>query len=212
MKTRTISRRDFVYLAIGGGGLVVAAYPLSKVFSQPGGNGGGAELFKPTPTNTLGPFYKRGAPLKEKLTATNSGGTPLLVTGRVIDTHGKVLADAKLEVFHSNAHGDYDMDGFDCRGEIAIAANGSYRYETVVPGQYGGRAQHVHYMINAPGHKRLITQLYFENDPKFGGDPDRNFVKDGLVEHRELIRPVTSMKRNGVEYSTVEFNLCLEPA
>lgn len=207
--SRTISRRDFVYLAVGGGGLVVAGYPLSRVFSQPTTEGG--ELFKPTPTNTLGPYYKPGAPVTEKLSKPNTLGKPLIVSGRIIDTRGKLLTDAKLEVFHADAHGDYDLDGFNYRGVIPVSTSGTYKYETVVPGEYGGRAQHVHYMINAPGHKRLITQLYFENDPKFGGDPNRNYTRDGLVEHRELIRPVSSVKRNNVEYSTVEFNLCLEP-
>lgn len=208
--SNTISRRDFVYLAIGGGGLVVAGYPLSRVLSQP--NNERSELFKPTPTNTLGPYYKSGAPLTEKLTHADASAKPLMVSGKVINTRGQILSDAKLEVFHANAHGDYDMDGFDCRGVIPVSTSGTYKYETVVPGQYGGRAQHVHYMINAPGHRRLITQLYFENDPKFAGDPNRNYIRDNLVEHRELIRPVLSMERNKVNYSIVEFHLCLERA
>jgi protocatechuate 3,4-dioxygenase beta subunit len=207
---RTISRREFVYLGLGGG-LVVAGYPLARAFSSTSTPVEG-ELFQPTPSNTLGPFYVSGAPRREKLTTAGAAGTPLLVTGQVINTLGKVLADAKLEVFHSDAHGDYDMQGFNFRGEIPVHANGSYRYETIVPGQYGGRAQHVHYMISAPGHRRLITQLYFEDDPKFAGNPDVNFTRDGLVEHRELIRPVTRTRKDGKEHSVVEFNICLQRA
>ena len=210
MKRRTISRREFVYLGVGGG-LVVASYPLARAFSSASSPPEG-ELFQPTPPNTLGPFYLGGAPRKEKLTAAGAAGTPLLVTGRVIDTHGKVLADAKLEVFHSDAHGEYDMNGYNCRGKISVATNGSYRYETIVPGQYGGRAQHIHYMINAPGHKQLITQLYFEDDPKFSGNPDVNFRRDGLVQYRELIRPVRKTRKDGRDYSAVEFNICLQTA
>jgi protocatechuate 3,4-dioxygenase beta subunit len=210
MKRPQISRRDFVYLSLGGG-LVVAGYPLARALSITGAETG-PELFKPTPGNTLGPFYKKGAPRKEKLTAINAPGSPLLVTGRVINTHGKVLSDARVEVFHSDAQGNYDMNGFECRGEIPVGQDGGYKYETVVPGQYGGRAQHIHYLINAPGHKRLITQLYFENDPKFEGNPDRNYTKDDLVWHRELIRPVIKLKQNNIDYTSVEFNICLETA
>jgi catechol 1,2-dioxygenase len=104
------------------------------------------------------------------------------------------------------------MRGFHCRGEVPVNSNGEYRYESVVPGQYGGRAQHVHYVISAPGHKRLVTQLYLETDPKFEGNPDRNYTKDSLVWHRELIRPVTAIKRNNLSYASVEFNICLETA
>jgi protocatechuate 3,4-dioxygenase beta subunit len=207
---RTISRRKFVYLGVGGG-LVVATYPLARAFSAVSSLPEG-ELFRPTPPNTLGPFYVGGAPRKEKLTAAGASGTPLLVAGRVINTRGKELPDAKLEVFHSDAHGEYDMQGFNCRGDIRVTRNGSYGYETVVPGQYGGRAQHIHYMITAPGHRQLITQLYFENDPKFSGNPDVNFRRDGLVQHRELIRPVRKTTKHGRDYSIVEFNICLQTA
>ncbi|MEK6281391.1 MAG: hypothetical protein AABN95_13645 [Acidobacteriota bacterium] len=209
MNRPRISRRDFVYLGLGGG-LVLATYPFGRAFSQRGASG--TKLFVPTPSNTLGPFYKKGAPRKEKLLAANEGGTPLLVNGRVINTDGKVLSDAIVEVFHSDAQGEYDMRGFHCRGEVPVNSNGEYKYESVVPGQYGGRAQHVHYVISAPGHKRLVTQLYFENDPKFEGNPDRNYTKDNLVWHRELIRPVTTTKRNNLSYASVEFNICLETA
>ena len=81
-----------------------------------------------------------------------------------------------------------------------------------MPGQYGGRAQHVHYVITAPGRKQLVTQLYFETDPKFQGNPDKNYGRDRLVWHRELIRPVAKITRNNTSYSSVVFNLCLEKA
>ena len=205
-----ISRRDFVYLCAGGG-LLAAGFPLARVISQ-SKNGSVKQAYAPTPTNTLGPYYKRGAPRREKLTEPNEAGTPLLVAGRVINTDGVPLTNATVEVFHANAHGDYDMDGWRWRGEIPLNARGEYLYETVVPGQYGGRAQHVHYLINAPGHKRLVTQLYFENDPKFAGNPDQNYTRDNLVWHRELIRPVGSVNRNGTAYASVTFDICLEKA
>lgn len=208
MANGRVSRRDFVYLCIGGG-LLAAGFPLARVISQ-SKDGKKYLILNPTPSNTLGPYYKAGAPRREKLTEANEKGTPLLVTGRVFNIEGKPLTNATVEVFHANAMGDYDMEGWRWRGEIPLNAGGEYSYETVVPGQYGGRAQHVHYMINAPGHKRLVTQLYFENDPKFAGNPDKNYTRDGLVWHRELIRPVANINRNGMAYSAVTFDICLE--
>lgn len=210
MSKREVSRRDFIYLCVGGGVLAVG-FPLARVISQ-SKDGKSKQIIAPTPANTLGPFYKQGAPLRDKLVEASEQGTPLMVTGRVINTEGQPLANATLEVFHANAYGDYDMDGFRWRGRIPVGAGGDYRFESVVPGQYGGRAQHVHYVINAPGHKRLVTQLYFENDPKFAGNPDKNYTRDSLVWSRELIRPVSTVNKNGAAYSAVTFDICLEKA
>lgn len=207
MKLSQISRRDFIYLSIGGG-LLVASYPLARVVSQ-SKDGKNSLAYAPTPSNTLGPFYKKGAPLREKLIEQNDPGIPLLVAGSIINTSGQRLAGATLEVFHSDHYGEYDLEGFRHRGQIPVHASGEYKFETIIPGQYGGRAQHIHYVITAPGHRQLVTQLYFENDPKFEGNPDKNYTKDGLVGYRELIRPVT---KNNASHSSVVFDICLEKA
>ena len=206
MKKR-FSRREFGYLVFGSG-VFVAGYSLAGSLAQTQAIQD-VQALKPTPANTLGPFYRSGAPKRDKLVEMGQSGTPLLVTGRVIDLAGRPLNRAVLEVFHADHDGEYDMSGFNCRGEIPITANGEYKYETVMPAAYGGRAQHIHYRVNAPGQKGLITQLYFETDPKFAGNPDQNYVEDRLVEHRELIRPVGTITKNGLTYRTVSFDICL---
>ncbi|HEX8145454.1 MAG TPA: hypothetical protein VF553_22990 [Pyrinomonadaceae bacterium] len=206
MKERRFSRRDFIYLGLGGG-LMVAG--LRRAISQQREAG---QLFAPTPSNSLGPFYKRGAPRREVLTEAGAAGNLLLVAGRIINTDGKALSGATLEVFHADAEGEYDMQGYRYRGEIPVGVSGAYGFESIVPGAYGGRAQHLHYVVNAPGHRRLVTQLYFENDPKFAGSPDKNFNRDSLVQHRELIRPVKIVSKNNASYSSVVFDICLEKA
>jgi protocatechuate 3,4-dioxygenase beta subunit len=210
MKKYEGSRRDFIYLCVGGG-LLAIGYPLAGALSQ-SGEGKAQGSFAPTPSNSLGPFYKKGAPRREKLIEAGDAGVPLIVAGQVINTQGQPLPDATIEVFHTDHHGNYDMDGFRYRGEIPSNAKGEYRFETIIPGQYGGRARHIHYMIGAPGHRRLVTQLYFENDPVFGGNPDKTYTRDRLVEHRELIRPVAVANKENASYSSVVFNICLEKA
>jgi protocatechuate 3,4-dioxygenase beta subunit len=213
MKKGQFSRRDFFHLCLGGG-LLAASYPLARVLSQvrsprPSQQ---QQAHRPTPDNTLGPYYRTGAPRTERLEVPGGSSTPLLVAGLIINTDGAALPNSKLEVFHADQFGDYDMAGFRCRGEIPVGADGRYRYETVMPGQYGGRAQHIHYVITAPGHRQLVTQLYFETDPKFDGNPDKNYTRDGLVQHRELIRPVEAARHNNAAYSSVTFDICLEKA
>ena len=77
MKKRRVSRRDFIYLGIGGG-LQTAGYPLVRAVSQ-SRNVNKGHAFVPSPGNTLGPFYRKGAPRREKLFDANSAGVPLLV-------------------------------------------------------------------------------------------------------------------------------------
>ena len=206
MKKEQESRRSFLYLLIGGG-LLAAGYPLINALSQSGERKSKQSL-APTPSNSLGPFYKKGAPRREKLNEANDPGTPLLVAGRVVNTDGKPLSDAVVEVFHADNSGNYDMEGFRFRGQVLSQPSGEYKFETIVPAGYGGRPRHIHYVINAPGHRQLITQLYFTDDPFFGGDPEKNFSRDGLVE-RELIRPVTFAEQSNRRLSSVVFDICL---
>ena len=71
-------------------------------------------------------------------------------------------------------------------------------------------AQHVHYMVKAPGCTPLVTQLYFATDPVFKGDPDHNFTADPLVHTRELVRPVLLTGDPGTPTAAVTFELVLE--
>ena len=52
---------------------------------------------------------------------------------------------------------------------------GRYEYETIKPAAYGvgnsTRPAHIHYMAQARGHSRLITQCYFKGDPHIARDP-----------------------------------------
>jgi protocatechuate 3,4-dioxygenase beta subunit len=167
---------------------------------------------RPTPPNALGPFFKRGAPRAGKLAPEGAPGLPLSVSGQVFDTRGERLDDAVVEVWHASNAGVYDNHGFDYRGLLPLNA-GRYGFESVMPGHYPDRVcQHVHYMVSAPGHKQLITQLYFATDPVFEGDPDKNYGKDPLLHSRELIRPVTIAGAPGAPRARVSFDVVLERA
>jgi protocatechuate 3,4-dioxygenase beta subunit len=147
---------------------------------------------KPTQWNEIGPFYKRLAPNQAQMRTASDPGLPLTVHGAVYDTRGDALAGAKLEIWHADHHGLYDLDGYRFRTALVAGAQGKYSFDSIMPGHYPSRVcQHVHYLVTAPGHKPLITQLYFATDPVFEGDPDRNYTKDPLVLSRELVRPVT---------------------
>ena len=146
---------------------------------------------QPTPFCELGPFYKRQAPKILKLRQPGDSGMPLELSGVVYNVRGELVPDSKIEVWQTNNFGQYDIEGYRYRAVIEPGAKGSYAIESVMPGHYPTRVcQHVHYLITAPGHKALITQLYFATDPVFEGNPDKNFTRDPLITSRELVRPV----------------------
>jgi protocatechuate 3,4-dioxygenase beta subunit len=138
-------------------------------------------------------------------------GLPLAVRGTVFDTRGDVLAGAKVEIWQADHHGLYDLDGYRYRATLFADRSGLYGFASVMPGHYPARTcQHIHYLISAPGHKPLITQLYFATDPVFEGNPDRNFTRDPLVLSRELVRPVVISGDPKAVQAAVSFDVVLE--
>ncbi len=130
-----------------------------------------ASAYKPTSAEVLGPFFRKGAPDQQVLRAPGDPGFPLKVTGRVMNTHGQLVEDAKVDLWHADHGGRYDTRGYHYRTKFAPNATGEYAISTVMPGHYADRpAQHIHYLITAPGHKTLITQAYFATDPFFEGN------------------------------------------
>jgi protocatechuate 3,4-dioxygenase beta subunit len=165
----------------------------------------------PTHWNELGPFYKRHAPATIHLRRPSDPGFPLSVSGRVVDTRGEPLPGATLEIWHADHHGRYDLDGYRFRTTLTADASGQYAFDSVMPGHYPGRVcQHVHYLVTAPGHRSLTTQLYFGTDPVFDGDPDRNFTKDPVIQSRDLIRPLMIVGDPKTPAGLVTFEIVLE--
>ena len=138
----------------------------------------------------------------------------MLVAGRVWshDTR-KPLPWATLDVWQANSKGRYDNDDsrnppgptqFENRSRVVTDETGFYEFETIHPGRYlnGGqlRPAHIHYRVEARGHQRLITQLYFEGDPHIAGDP---FVD------ASLIMPIREVQVDGGTYEAVTFDIVL---
>lgn len=166
-----------------------------------------------TPANALGPFYKKQAPENHFLRAPGDPGLPLSLSGQVFSVRGEALPNASIELWQTDNLGHYDLDGYRYRARLRVGSSGEYDVETVIPGHYPDRVcQHVHYLVTAPGHKPLITQLYFATDPVFEGDPDRNFKRDPLILSRELVRPVMLTGDPHAVHAAVQFQLVLETA
>ncbi len=168
---------------------------------------------QPTPFDELGPFYKRDAPHVSVLRAPGDPGMPLSVAGIVYSVSGEILPNAKLEIWQTDHFGHYDNAGYHYRAMIQSDPKSNYGFESVLPGHYPDRVcQHIHYLVTAPGHKPLTTQLYFASDPVFEGDPDKNFSRDPLITSRELVRPVILKGDPKLVVAAVTFDIVLEKA
>jgi protocatechuate 3,4-dioxygenase beta subunit len=194
-------------------GLLVAGVSTSSTNLLAMWEEGQAKALTPTPTEVLGPFFKKGAPNATNLRAPGDAGFPLRVAGKVWNTRGDKVPGAIVEMWQADAEGRYDVKGYRYRTKLQMEASAEYNVETVMPGHYSDRpAQHIHYMITAPGHRPLVTQIYFATDPWFEGDPDKNYGKRSLVTNRELVRPVKLFEGPGTPRVEVIFDICLEKA
>jgi protocatechuate 3,4-dioxygenase beta subunit len=172
-----------------------------------------AEKRKPTPPCELGPFYKRLAPAITNIRGEHDPGMPLSVTGGAYSVNGEILHEAKIEVWQTDYFGHYDNEGYKFRAVLKPNEKGAYGFDSVMPGHYPDRVcQHVHYLVTAPGHKPLVTQLYFATDPVFEGDPDKNYTRDPLITSRELVRPVVIKGDPKEVVAAVRFDVVLEKA
>jgi protocatechuate 3,4-dioxygenase beta subunit len=102
--------------------------------------------------------------------------------GRVLDTEGRPIRDAKVELWQANAHGRYahprDVNpapldpNFQGYGVQTTDGEGQYRFKTIKPKAYpvnamnpdAVRTPHIHFDI-AGANSRLVTQMYFPGEP-----------------------------------------------
>jgi protocatechuate 3,4-dioxygenase beta subunit len=160
------------------------------------------ELHDPT-----GPVYG-GGPLAESdsdLTRQHAAeplGERIIVTGRVLDSVGRPVPDALIELWQANAAGRYihhldqhpaPLDpNFTGAGRCLTDAAGGYRFISIKPGAYpwknhpnAWRPAHIHLSIFGRAFtERLVTQMYFPGDPLFESDPIFQSIRDPRARER----------------------------
>ena len=134
---------------------------------------------RPTPRQTEGPFYPVRIPADADADLLRNGtlayarGEPAWVQGQVIDLQGRPIAGAQVEIWQCDHAGHYHHPGdgdradpsFQGFGRASVDGEGRYRFRTIRPVQYGGRAPHIHLKVKLDRRELLTTQLYVEGDP-----------------------------------------------
>ena len=135
--------------------------PSSAASGSPAAASTGACPTQLTPAQTEGPYFKPGSPARTSLVETGMTGTRLVLSGRVLTPACAPVAAATLDFWQADASGNYDNSGYRLRGHQLSDAAGRYNLETILPGEYPGRTEHIHVKLGAPGKAVLTTQLYF---------------------------------------------------
>jgi hydroxyquinol 1,2-dioxygenase len=172
-----------------------------------------------TDSALLGPFYVEGRPTVDNGADISDGvtGTPMFVTGRVVDEHGEPVAGAHVDTWHSDGEGFYDVQQTEkLHNELAMRAllttddDGRFWYRSITPRYYPVptdgpcgeilraanrspmRPQHVHFWFKAEGYQPLITQLFWRDDPYIGRDAvfaDQDSLMADFVRHEPGTAP-----------------------
>jgi protocatechuate 3,4-dioxygenase beta subunit len=121
-------------------------------------------------------------------------GQRIIVSGKVLDEDGRPVRGTVMEIWQANAAGRYihNQDQWDAphdpnftgAGRVITDAEGHYQFVTVRPGAYpwgnhhnAWRPAHIHLSLLGPAFAtRLVTQMYFPDDPLIEIDPIANAV------------------------------------
>jgi protocatechuate 3,4-dioxygenase beta subunit len=167
---------------------------------------GNRRLRGATENTVLGPFHVAEAPIRQmgESISLDGKGESCLFHGRAIDLDGNPIEGAMIDVWSDNADGFYDVQQPDLqpkwnnRGRFLTGTDGAYSFVGIKPvsypipddgpvgellatlGRHPYRPAHMHFLVTAPGHQKIVTHIfvggddYLESDAVFG-------VKSSLI-------------------------------
>jgi protocatechuate 3,4-dioxygenase beta subunit len=98
-------------------------------------------------------------------------GTPLVITGVVLDTTGRPAAGVEVFAYHTDATGRYAAAGaadpWRLKGWAVTDAQGRFEFRTIRPAPYPGRdvPAHVHATLTTSCCGHQFDDLMFDGDP-----------------------------------------------
>ena len=174
----------------------------------------GAQGTRETHANTLGPFWRAGAPFTENggsIVRSPTPGARLRFSGRVRDQQGRPVAGAEIDVWQSSPAGLYENQDaaqadMNLRARFRTDAEGAFSFESVKPagypvpthgptgallraqGRHNFRPAHVHFLIYKPGFKTITSQVYDPEDPNLETDSQFGVTKALIGNYVEAAR------------------------
>jgi hydroxyquinol 1,2-dioxygenase len=180
-----------------------------------------------TESTVFGPFFVEGSPRYDNGDdlANGAAGETCFVEGRVLTPSGDPVPGARVDVWHADDAGMYDVqygaaDVARGRGHVFTEDDGRFWFRTIRPTAYPiptdgpvgrllaetrrspMRPAHVHFRIEAAGYRTLTTHVFAEGDPFL--DSDAVFgVKESLV---------APFVRGGDGVWSLRYDFVLDPA
>ncbi|MFS3128577.1 dioxygenase [Nocardioides sp. Bht2] len=191
-----------------------------------------------TEATVFGPFFLEGSPHVGQGGSIASGaqGEPCLVEGRVTNTAGEPVPNARIEVWEADDDGLYDLQYNDgrvaARGHLFTDHDGNYRLWAITPtpypiphdgpvgamlaatGRSPMRAAHLHFMVTADECRTLVTHIFVQGDALLEADTVFG-VKESLVrefERQPASTPIPDGSTVDVPWTKVRFDIVLGPS
>lgn len=173
-----------------------------------------------TASQTVGPYFSIGLTKlnNDNLAGPEVTGQRVTIQGRVLDGDGKPVNDAMIEIWQANAHGKYAHPedtqdkplepGFKGFGRVPTDDNGAFRFTTIKPGRVpgpGGATQAPHLVVGVFMRgllKRLVTRIYFPDEPGNADDPILKLVP---AERRQTV-----IARKSATAGVLEWNIIVQ--
>jgi len=129
-----------------------------------------------TPRDAEGPFYPKGDRSQDSedllRDMSTQHGETLRFAGRVVDVQAKPQSGLIIDIWHTDPEGRYKHpfdrspgerhENFAYWGKAKTNAQGQFSFRTYVPGTYGGRPSHIHYIVWQGDSRLLTSQVYFK--------------------------------------------------
>lgn len=148
-----------------------------------------------TEATVFGPFHVEGAPqyAHGDDVANGAQGEPCVVRASIRGLDGEPVAGAEIDVWQSDAQGNYDvqyagLDKAQARGILHSDAEGKFHFRSIVAEAYmipadgpvgdmlratkrhPWRPAHLHFMIKADGYETLVTHVFRNGDKWLDSD------------------------------------------
>ena len=144
--------------------------------------------YEKTPSDYEGPFYPITRQQDEDNDLTQFAGQTkrpqgdiLNLNGVVLDIKGQFQKGVTIEIWQTDSKGRYkhphdtspgERDPyFQYWGKAVTKEDGSFYFNTIVPGEYAPRPAHIHFKVWVGGKEILTSQIYMKLDPSIRMSP-----------------------------------------
>ncbi|MGR3500939.1 dioxygenase family protein [Pseudaestuariivita sp.] len=195
-----------------------------------------------TSSSVLGPFHSVGAPEMDvggDLKQDNEGAT-VVVEGYVRSIGGAPVEGARIELWQTAENGlyysqDAAQEDFNLCCTLTTGPDGRYALTTVKPAPYKvpddgpvgelfratgrtpWRPSHLHFIVQAEGHKTLVTEVFADGDPYLDRDAVFGVREDLIMDYAEhtdhaALPPDLAVGQNvTLPWYKVDFDFVLAP-